>query len=45
MMGGQGAPATATADTRPPSEKYAAELAQIKEMGFNNDELILQMLV
>lgn len=40
-MGGSGAPTTATADARPPSEKYATELAQIKEMGFNNDELIL----
>jgi ubiquilin len=46
MMGGGAQPtATATADARPPSEKYASELAQIKEMGFNDDELILQMLV
>ena len=31
-------------DTRPPREKYATELAQIKEMGFNDEDLILQML-
>lgn len=42
-LGGFGGPATA--DARPPREKYATELAQIKEMGFNDEELILQMLV
>lgn len=35
----------ASADSRPPREKYATELAQIKEMGFNDEETILQMLV
>ena len=32
------------ADTRPPREKYASELAQIKEMGFTDEETILGML-
>ena len=32
------------ADTRPPREKYASELAQIKEMGFTDEETILSML-
>ena len=32
------------ADTRPPREKYAEQLAQIKEMGFNDDDAILQIL-
>jgi hypothetical protein len=42
MMGGS---ATANpSDTRTPREKYATELAQIKEMGFNDEEVILQML-
>jgi len=34
-----------TADNKPPKEKYAAELAQIKEMGFNDEEVIIQALV
>ena len=42
-MGGFGAGAGA-ADTRPPREKYANELQQVKEMGFNDEETILQML-
>ena len=45
MMGGANPGAGATTDSRPPREKYAAELAQVKEMGFNDEELILQMLV
>jgi ubiquilin len=48
MMGGNpgaGAGASATADSRPPREKYASELTQIKEMGFADEELILQELV
>ena len=36
--GGQGGP---PADTRPPREKYASQLAQIKEMGFADEESIL----
>lgn len=39
-MGGLGAPA----DTRPPRERFATQLAQIKEMGFNDEETILQIL-
>jgi hypothetical protein len=39
-LGGAGA-GTSSTDTRPPREKYATELAQIKEMGFNDEELIL----
>ena len=38
-MGG-GAPA----DTRPPAERYANELNQLKEMGFNDEATNLQML-
>jgi hypothetical protein len=46
MMGGANPGAgSATTDSRPPREKYSAELAQVKEMGFNDEELILQMLV
>ena len=47
MMGGPGAGAAAggvggpAADTRPPREKYAEQLAQIKEMGFNDEDAIL----
>lgn len=41
-MGGAGA--GAAVDTRPPAEKYAQQLAQIKEMGFNDDATILAML-
>ena len=33
-----------TADTRTSREKYANELAQIKEMGFNDEDTILQIL-
>jgi ubiquilin len=45
MGGGSGFGGASNAnDTRPPREKYASELAQIKEMGFNDEELILQML-
>ena len=40
-MGG-GAPAST--DSRPPRERFANELTQIKEMGFNDEETILQML-
>ena len=31
-------------DTRPLSERYADQLKQIKDMGFNDDETILAML-
>ena len=41
MMGGAQAP---VADTRTPREKYATQLQQIKEMGFNDEEVILQIL-
>ena len=53
MMGGAGAGAAAgtgasaggaAADTRPPREKYADQLTQIKEMGFNDEDAILQIL-
>ena len=47
MMGGAGmggANAGASNDTRPPREKYASELAQIKEMGFIDEEKVLAML-
>jgi ubiquilin len=44
MMGGSGNTASAS-DSRPPREKYANELSQIKEMGFNDEEVILQALV
>ena len=39
-LGGVGA-VTNPADTSPQREKYASELAQIKEMGFHDEELIL----
>lgn len=48
MMGGMGGganPTAAAADTRPPAEKYANELQQIKEMGFVDEEVVLQALV
>lgn len=48
MFGGQGGqqPATtAPADDKPPKEKYSSELAQIKEMGFHDEEVVLQALV
>lgn len=45
MMGGMppmgGA---AAADTRPPKEKYAEQIAQIKEMGFPDEDAIAQIL-
>ena len=45
MGGGAGAGAfgagAAAADTRPPREKYAEQLTQIKEMGFNDEDAIL----
>lgn len=44
MMGGAGGFPSAPADTRTPREKYATQLAQIKEMGFLDEEVILQML-
>ena len=40
-MGGFGMP---PADSRPPREKYADQLARIKEMGFNDEDAILQIL-
>lgn len=46
-MGGMGQPGMgggAPVDTRPPKEKYASELAQIKEMGFTDEDTILQLL-
>lgn len=39
-MGGAGG----ASSTQPPRERFASELAQIKEMGFNDEETILQML-
>lgn len=43
-MGGMGGMGGAPADTRPPREKYATQLVQIKEMGFNDEDAILQIL-
>lgn len=40
MGGGFGAPA----DNRPPAERYATELQQLKEMGFTDEATNLQML-
>jgi len=47
MFGGAGnaGGASAQTDSRPPREKWAAEIAQIKEMGFVDEELIVQALV
>jgi ubiquilin len=42
LFGGGGAPAQA--DTRPPRERFATQLQQIKEMGFHDEETILQIL-
>ena len=42
--GGAAAGGGAAADTRPPREKYATQLQQIKEMGFNDEDAILQIL-
>ena len=36
-MGGGAAPT----DTRPPRERYASELQQLKEMGFTDEETCL----
>ena len=50
MAGGGGAggmggfPNAAPADTRPPRERYASELQQLKEMGFTDEETCLQIL-
>ena len=51
-MGGMGAPGMGSPamggmggfDARPPREKYASQLTQIKEMGFTDEETILRML-
>ena len=43
MGGGAGFPAAPT-DARPPRERYATELNQLKEMGFSDEETNLQML-
>ena len=43
-LGGLGAGA-AQADARPPRERFATQLQQVKEMGFNDEETILQILV
>lgn len=42
-MGGMGGMPQAQ-DNKPPREKYATQLAQIKEMGFIDEEVILQVL-
>jgi ubiquilin len=36
-MGGAGGMPTAPADARPPAERYATELQQLKEMGFTDE--------
>ena len=43
MMGGQGQQPPVV-DSRPPREKYAEQLVQIKEMGFHDEEGILAIL-
>lgn len=43
-MGGYGGMPQAQPDTRTPREKYATQLAQVKEMGFLDEETILQVL-
>ena len=43
-MGGMGGGMGQPADARPPREKYADQLTQIKEMGFNDEDAILQIL-
>lgn len=45
MFGGMGGAAGGAPDTRPPREKYATQLKQVMEMGFNDEETILQILV
>jgi ubiquilin len=44
MMGGGAGGSAASTDTRPPKEKYAEQIAQIKEMGFNDEDAIAQIL-
>jgi len=44
MGGGMPSMPQPVADTRPASEKYAAQLVQIKDMGFNDEATILGML-
>jgi len=34
----------ASADARPPRERFATQLEQVKEMGFHDEETILQIL-
>jgi ubiquilin len=41
-MGGAGG--ASAGDSRPPRERYASQLSQIKEMGFTDEETILRML-
>jgi len=43
-MGGMGGMGGAPADTRPALERYAAELVQLKEMGFTDEATNLQIL-
>ena len=43
-MGGMGGMGAGAGDTRPPRERYANELNQLKEMGFSDEETNLQML-
>ncbi len=40
-MGGGGNVPNIQVDSRPPKEKYAAQLAQVKEMGFLDEETVL----
>ena len=42
--GGMGGMGGAPADSRPPRERFATELQQLKEMGFQDEETNLQML-
>lgn len=42
--GGAGAGAGAPTDTRPPAERYAEQLTQLKEMGFTDEATNLQVL-
>lgn len=44
MGGAGGAGAGAPTDTRPPAERYAEQLTQLKEMGFTDEATNLQVL-
>lgn len=43
-MGGMGGMPAAPADTRPPAERFASQLTQMREMGFTDDEQNIRAL-